>query len=243
MSGLSESHRRALGALGEDLARVFGRRLASLVAYQPAEHDEDASVHALALVETLRFDDLAACLPMIGGWRRHGLAVPLLLEAQEFRRTLDVFPLEYGGILARHEVIRGSNPFSDVAVDPADVRRACELQAKSHLIHLREGFLETEGGAAAIASLIAASARPFRSLLRHIIQLPVEGGAEPSSEPQTDAALAQQAERRIGIPAALVRDVLGSVRTGQASIADPTALLTRYLAAADRVWEYVDGWR
>jgi hypothetical protein len=27
------------------------------------------------------------------------------------------------------------------------------------------------------------------------------------------------------------------------SIAEPTALLARYIAAAERVWEYVDTWR
>lgn len=243
MPPLADSQRRALGSLGDDLARVFGRRLASLVAYRAAGHDGDTAVHSLALVDTLAFGDLVACLPLIGGWRRRGLAVPLLLEEEEFRRTLDVFPLEYGGILAHHEVIRGRNPFDGIGVDPADVRRACELQAKSHLIHLREGFLETEGDAAAIASLIAASAQPFRSLLRHITRLPVDGAAAGPDEPPTDAAVAQEAERRIGIPAALVRDVLSSVETGQASIADPTALLTRYVAAAERVWEYVDGWR
>ncbi len=37
------------------------------------------------------------------------------------------------------------DPFDGLAVDPADLRRACEVQARSHLLHLREGFIETEG--------------------------------------------------------------------------------------------------
>ena len=51
-------------------------------------------------------------------------------------------------------VVAGANPFASLAVDPADLRRACEVQARSHLLHLREGFLETRGRADALAVLI-----------------------------------------------------------------------------------------
>jgi hypothetical protein len=238
---VSAAHRPALDALAADLERVFGSRFVSLVAYPPAAQDDDALVHSLALVATLGFDDLHACLPLVAAWHRRGLAVPLLLEETEFRRTLDVFPLEYGGILANHDVVRGRNPFAGVRVDPNDLRRACELQAKSHLIHLREGFLETQGDPTAVARLIGASAAAFRALLSHIARLPEAG--HPSTVLTDDAAIAAEAEHRIGIPAALVRDVLASPTSGQTTIADPTALYARYLAAAEQVWEYVDAWR
>jgi hypothetical protein len=257
MAATSSTHRAALDALAADLERVFGARFVSLVAYPPAAQDADAPVHSLALVEALGFEDLHACLPLVAAWRRRGLAVPLLLEETEFRRTLDVFPLEYGGILANHDVVRGRNPFAGVRVDVKDLRRACELQAKSHLIHLREGFLETQGDAAGVARLMAASAPPFRALLSHIARLPPSRGfgeagspSRGSGEPDPpagalddDASIAAEAERRMGISAALVREVLASPTSGQTSIADPTALYVRYLAAAEQVWEYVDAWR
>ena len=242
MPAVSSAHRAALDALATDLERVFGARFVSLVAYPPAGRDDETHVHSLALVEMLGFADLHACLPMVAGWQRRGLAVPLILEDAEFRRTLDVFPLEYGGILANHAIVRGRNPFAGVRVDPNDVRRACELHAKSHLIHLREGYLETQGEAAAVARLIAASAAPFRALLTHIARLPEASHGSPENVYE-DAAVSEEAERRIGISATLVREVFASATSGQTSIADPTALFSRYLAAAEQVWEYVDAWR
>jgi hypothetical protein len=205
--------------LARDLGRLFGDRLTSLVTY--GERDEDGT-HTLALVERLTFKDLAACVPLTASWHRLGLATPLILTRDEFRRTLDVFPLEYGDIIARHTLLAGSDPFGTLSVPDADLRRGCEQRAKSHLIHLREGFLETEGNTGAIARLIAASAPAFRTLLAHLERL------EPG------------AARRADISEELVNEVAGAA---DATIADPSALLARYISAVERLWEYVDAWR
>ncbi len=81
---------------------VFGTRLQALVAYGLDAPSDPPVVHSLGLVDRLTFDDLAACVPLTSNWHRRGLAVPLLLEVDEFRRTLDAFPLEYGEIIADH---------------------------------------------------------------------------------------------------------------------------------------------
>ncbi|OFW09073.1 MAG: hypothetical protein A3H96_13535 [Acidobacteria bacterium RIFCSPLOWO2_02_FULL_67_36] len=229
-SSLTAEERAALDTLASDLRRVFGGRLHSVAAYglddRPAA---SRGVHSLAMVERLTFADLAACVPLAAGWTRRGLAVPLILERREFERTLDVFPLEYGEIIARHVIIAGTDPFAGAAVSSADVRRACELAAKSHLIHLREGYLESRGDARAVAQLISASAPAFGALLRNIARLEDHHGDD----------LATAAETQIGVPGALVREVLAA---SDSAIAEPTALLARYIAATERVWEYVDSW-
>ena len=231
---LSREERAALDGLAADLGRVFGGRLRSVAAYgleTPAAPPRP--LHTLALVDRLSFDDLAACVPLTSSWRRRSLAVPLILELEEFLRTLDVFPLEYGDIIAHHVIISGTDPFVDAHVAQSDVRRACELSAKSHLIHLREAFLETAGDADAVGRLIAASAPAFAVLLRNIAPL--------TDDRQSDVATA--AERQIGIPGDVVREVLKAGAGTRSSIAEPTALLSRYIAASERVWEYVDTWR
>src|SRR5574340_925708 len=136
---LSEKERLALERLAEDLARVFGPRLRTLVAYEPATAPaaRDRVVHSLALVDALSFDDLANMLTVVPAWHKSGLATPLILGRDEFQRTLDVFPIEYGAILARHVVVRGEWPRPAASVADADLRRACERQIKGHLIHLR----------------------------------------------------------------------------------------------------------
>jgi len=156
---LPRERRAALEALVGDLRAIFGSRLHSLVAYGLAGLEgEGAYVRTLALVERVTFDDLARALPLTAGWQQRGLAVPLLLSRHEFERTLDVFPLEYGNLIASHIVIAGDDPFAGVRVADVDRRRGCEQQAKSHLIHLREGFLETQGDPRKVVRLIASSA-------------------------------------------------------------------------------------
>ena len=231
---LTTDERAALDGLAAELRRVFGTRLQSVAAYGlEAQAASPRLLHSLALVERLSFADLAACVPLAAGWRRRSLAVPLILEREEFLRTLDVFPLEYGDIIANHVLVAGANPFTAARIAPADVRRACELSAKSHLIHLREAYMETGGDTQAIGRLIAASAPAFRTLLRNIARLADDH----------DSDIAGTAERQIGIPAPVVREVLSAGTGTHSTIAEPTALLARYIAAAERVWEYVDTWR
>jgi hypothetical protein len=205
--------------LAADLQRIFGTRLQSLVAY--GERDGDG-VHTLALVERLTFSDLTTCAPRMPEWRRAGAAAPLILTRDEFLRTLDVFPLEYGGIIANHTVIAGEDLLSGIHVNDADLRRGCELQVKSHLIHLREGYLETGGNPKTVGQLITASAPALASLLVNLHQL-------------DDGAAA-----RAGLTPELLKEIAGAA---DATIADPSALLARYVAGVERVWQEVDRWR
>ncbi len=203
-----------------DLRRIFGARLQSLVGYGTAGDQDDQ--HTLALVDQLTFQDFAACVPLVPVWRRAGFAVPLLLTRDEFLRTLDVFPIEYGDIIDRHVVLFGADPFAGMAVRETDLRRACEQQAKSHLIHLREGFLENGREPRAIARMISASAAPLRALVANLEHL--------------DAGIAARA----GLTPALLAEIAAA---DGSTISEPSALLARYIAAVERLWREVDGWK
>lgn len=220
---LSAADRAALDELVSDLRRVFDARLQSVVAYALDTRDDagdERALHTLVLAERVLFDDFAACVAHAVGWTRRGLATPLILSRDEFLRTLDVFPIEYGAILDSHIVLFGSTPFDGCLVNDADLRRAVELQAKSHLIHLREGFLETGGNAAAVGRLITASAPAYRALIENLGRLDPEFADE------------QEESARL----------LRELSTGS-TIADPTALLKRYIADVERIWQLVDAWR
>jgi hypothetical protein len=204
--------------LVSDLQRVFGARLQSLVAYGGMDPVGEG-VHTLALVESLTFQDLAACVPLVPMWQRAGFAVPLILSEHEFLRTLDVFPVEYGEIIAQHTVLVGDDPFAGMAVNESDLRRACELQAKSHLIHLREAYLENGRDPTSLRRMMAASAAPLRALVTNLERLD------------------SQITARAGLTPELVSDITHANTSG---ITDPSALLTRYIAAIEKLWRYVD---
>ena len=235
-SSLSPAVHDALAILARDLREVFGTRLQTLVAYglnrEPRDHD---GIHTLALVDRITFEDLAACAPASDRWERRGLAVPLLISRDEFLRTLDVFPLEYDAIITDHVIVEGPDVFAAVSVDELDLRRAIELQAKSHLIHLREAFVESGRDSARVARLITASARAFRVLLANIARL----NGRPA---HSDEEIARASAELVGLDATMLREVFAASVAATAAV-DPSALLSRYIAGTELIWRYVDSWR
>ena len=250
----------AVRALERDLRGIFGSRLQALAMYGQREalhaHDDhqahDHRAHArghhapptrtLAVVESMTRDDLRAAATRVEAWHDAGLATPLLLAAREFAQSLDAFPLEFGAILADHVVVSGDNPFASLRVDAADVRRAVEVQARSHLLHLREGYLETRGRADALSLLILQSAPAFAALVSSIARL--EGRADGNP-----AAAARHVERVVGDAGADAAPQQGAISrvvelagAHDLASADAEQLLPPYLDAIERIVGYVDGW-
>jgi hypothetical protein len=234
---------RALARLRTDLQEIFGTRFESLVLYGTHVHatagaSPRAPVHTLALVASLTYADLTACASRTRDWAGVGLATPLLLGADEFAASLDAFPLEYGAIIAHHQMLHGSDPFAGISVDPEDVRRACEVQAKSHLLHLREGFLETGGRGDAVARLIQGSIGSFTSLLINLATL--DSGNDRATTPD---ALARYAESRVKISGALITRLLALASQPLPSADEAIQLYPPYLDASDTLARFVDRWK
>ena len=161
----------AVTAIDRDLREMFGDRLRSVVAYAVTDRVPGTPQPMLVIVEALTPADLRDCAARVARWQESGLATPLFLETAEFPRSLDVFPFEFGAIIADHVIVSGENPFGGLQIDREDLRRACEVQARSHLLHLREGYIETQGRSDALAALITRSSGPLSALLRSVARL------------------------------------------------------------------------
>ena len=217
-----------LQTLDRDLRGIFGGRLQSLVRYGARAHQAAAQgaghhghhhvplIHTLAVVDTLTADDLRACAKRVTAWHDDGLATPLMLPASELERSLDVFPFELSAIIGDHAVISGRNPFEKLRVEPNDLRWACEVQARGHLLHLREGFVEARGRDDALAVLIVRSAPAWASLLENMARL----------------------EHR----SATTDDVTRLVGVKEISNDEAARIFPGYLESVERLTKQVDGW-
>jgi hypothetical protein len=223
---------RAYQRMAGDLRRVFGDRFVALVA--------GAAGSAAAFVREIRTDDLEAMGAIAGTWHRDAIATPLLMTPDELERSLDTFPGEYQALIDQHTVIDGVSPLAQARVQPADLRRACEAQARGHLIHLRQGWIDESGHGHGLAHLIERSAAPLRRVLTNLARL---SGETPDGDPM----LAAFAERRAGLPASLITAILAlEGGHGASHAAASQALVPRlgeYLAASERLWSYIDAWR
>lgn len=224
---------RAYHRMAADLRRVFTDRFVALVAGGPGV--------SAAFVARIEPDDLDALGPIADTWHHEGVATPLLMTSDEFRRSLDTFPAEYQALIDHHVVIDGISPLEGATVGPDDLRRACEAQARGHLIHLRQGWIEDGAHAHGLAHLIERSASPLRRVLTNLARLSNVTVAD-------DAALAAFADRTAGMPADLVTSILALDRMPHRSqaAAASRALVPRmpeYLAASERLWSFIDTWR
>ena len=224
---LPDPARKAFDRLIADARRVFGDRFVALVAYEPAA--------SLVFAASITTGDLEALGALAETWHRDGLRTPLVMTPAEFRRSLDVFPLEYQAILDRHLVLAGGSPFTDASIAAADLRRACEVQAKAQLIHLRQGWLESAGHSDDLAEVIERSAGPLRVLLANVARL----NGTPADDPD---GLARIAHQLIDMPADLVRALLALESAPERSHA-LVPRLPEYLAALERLWAFIDTWR
>jgi hypothetical protein len=235
----------AIATLERDLRGIFGERLHSFAVYgermrprHPSDDQhgahEEPPIQTLAVVDVLAERDLRACAERAATWHEAGLATPLLLAAREFERSLDAFPLEFGAMITDHRVVYGRDPFAAMAVESADIRRACEVQARSHLLHLREGYIETRGRADALSVLIVQSAAALAGLVTSVARLEIH-----TDDP---AAAARHAERALGVPPGAIADVVALATVQEISSQQAERLFPPYLEAVDKLVAYVDGW-
>ena len=154
----------ATETLATQLRDVFGDRLRMVAAFGHASH-------TVAVVDNVTAADLHKCAAYSDGWKKIGLAPPLVMPLGELSRALDAFPLEFSEILATRKLIAGTDLLADLKVSSEDLRRACEVQARSHLVHLREGYIEAGGDRKAAGRLLEAWKTPFRALLANVARL------------------------------------------------------------------------
>jgi hypothetical protein len=225
----------AVKDLEQDLAHLFGERLLSLVVYGSPLDRPGGLTPTLAVIEGLGTPDLAACAARVARWHDSGLATPLLLAPHEFPRALDVFPLEFGAILADHVVVAGTSPFTGARVDARHLRHACEVQARSHLLHLREGYVETGGRGDAIADLVNRSAEPLAALIRSVARL-------KGLTPDDLSTSVRDLERALGLTLPVFSAVVEQGGGRLPAADEARRLMAPYLEAAERLVRYLDRW-
>lgn len=213
-----------------DLQGIFGARLEAFVTYAPSVSPRPS----LALVRSLDLPDLSACAARVRRWHEAGAATPVLLTRHEFARSLDVYPVEFGEIIASHETHFGDDPFAGLAVAVGDLRRACEGQVRSLLLHVREDYMEAAGAARDVARVVVESAAEFRALLALLSRL--------DGQRLEHRALAAWAAERLQLDPKVVSDALHIAHDAERSGVDAGRLFPAYLAVLEQLARHVDEW-
>jgi hypothetical protein len=159
----------------------------------------------------------------------------MTMTVDEWRRSSDVFPMEYADILERHRVLHGAAPFDGISVSRENLRLQLEQQAMGKLLQLRQGALLAGTDGKRQAELIRASLSTIMVLFRAVLRL---HGERPSGG---NTAVAERVGQLAGFDAApFVRAVRHA--KGEQAIESAAAgeALSGYLEGVERLNQHLD---
>jgi hypothetical protein len=228
-----------LEELVAQLRAAFGAELRSVVLYGSAASGEhiprQSDYNVLVLVAALDVARLDAVASVVRAWSEAGNPPPFTLTTDEWRRSADIFPMEYSDIQERHRVLHGASPFDGVRVAPADLRRQLESEAMGKLLHLRQGVLAAGGDGRRQLELLEASKSTIMVLFRATMRL---HGQTPS--PDT-VELCREVGRLAGLDPNPFISVVRHAR-GEAKLkpGDARPLLTEYVRGVQHLVAHLD---
>jgi hypothetical protein len=233
-----------LDELVTQLRAAYGDRLSSVVLYGSAaggDHIPNRSDYNVLVLLAADGSDALSIAPSQGAtalaraWREAGNPPPMTMTLEEWRRSADIFPMEYADILDRNRVLYGAAPFEGITVSPADLRLQLEQQVMGKLLQLRQGALLAGTDGKRQTELVSASLSTMMVLFRAVLRL---HGEQPAAD---NAAVAERVGALAGFDAApfvrAVRHVRGAEKL---SSDDAGGVLSGYLAAIERLSRHLD---
>lgn len=238
-NGGGSSAAATAGEFAKRLRAVLGDNLAAAILYGSAARGQYQSgvsdLNVLVLLHQLDLATLTQCAEPARLWAEAGNPPPLLLSMDEWRRSADVFAIEYTDMEEAHQLLFGSDPFAEVQVRPEHLRLQCERELKSKLIQLREHLLLAGASPEALSQLLQRSLSTFLVLFRALLRL--AGEQVPRAHAEVVRVTAARAEFSAEPLLAILR-----ARTGEAALSPrlDDEVVSGYLAAVGQVVRWVD---
>lgn len=143
-------------------------------------------VNVLVLAKELApatIERLAPAIPREGGKKKKGVAFePLFLHRRQVEKSLDVFPIEWLEIQARHLLLEGEDVVAALQVPRTYLRLQCEQQLRGKFLRLRQDLLAHWNDEKALEESLAGSASSFAALFRTLLRL--RGETTPADTPK-----------------------------------------------------------
>ena len=223
----------------DDMKQVFGDDLQGIILYGSGARGEytagRSDLNFLVLLDDAGIHDLDRAFGIVSRWRKRNVAIPLFMTRDMILQSLDCYPVEFLNMQLHYVPVYGEDVLKGIAFDRGNLRLQLERELKGKLLHLRTGFLETEGKDKAIGRLIAISLTAFLSLFTALLYL--KGMAAPRDRRK----LIQEAAAVAGLDGGVfekcleIREKVRTPRGGEA-----LALFKSYLRDIGKLCEYVD---
>jgi hypothetical protein len=175
IEGLPDEIQKLLQNYVKDVKGVFGEQLEGMLLYGSAVRGEflpgRSNLNILLLVSSYDSAVLKQYSALHRQWSKEQIVVPLFLTEEELRMSAAVFPLEFLEIQEQHRVLGGRDPFIGFHVKADRLREAVVQGLMSHLLRLRQRYVEGGGSDDATTILLPLSITSTLPLLRGLQRL------------------------------------------------------------------------
>ncbi|MDO9230443.1 MAG: hypothetical protein Q7U03_12865 [Syntrophales bacterium] len=158
-----------------DYRKIFGEDLISIILYGSGAGGDyipgKSDLNFLITLTDRGIEGLDSALETVGRWRKRNIAIPLFMTHSYLAGSLDAYPVEFLNMKQRYKVVSGEDVLAPLVFDPQHIRLQLERELRGKLLHLRSGYLATEGKANKIRDLIGASLTAFVSLFSALLFL------------------------------------------------------------------------
>lgn len=197
-----------------------------------AEHSD---VNLLCVLGETSFAAVEALAPVVEWWGKQGHRPPLLMSAEEMRRSADLFSIEFLDMRRHYRVLWGEDVLKTLEIPMRWHRAQVEYELREKTILLRQRLLVVPRNDGAKWELLLRSLPAFGTLFRHtLIAL---GEAAVSSKREAAASLAG----KLGIDTSVFGELLEiRERKKDRKSANVDEIFARYLKLVEQVTSAVD---
>jgi hypothetical protein len=158
-----------------DYRKIFGEDLISIILYGSGAGGDyvpgKSDINFLITLTDRGIEGLDRVLETVGRWRKRNVAVPLFMTRSFLAGSQDAYPIEFLSMKRIYIVVTGEDVLAPIVFDPDHIRLQLERELRGKLLHLRSGYLATEGKTGKIRELIGASLTAFVSLFSALLYL------------------------------------------------------------------------
>lgn len=228
---INEFVERMRGAAGTNLlaAILYGSAAAG-------DYVSDYSdVNLLCVLRETSFASIEALAPAIEWWGKQKHRVPLLMGAEEMRRSADVFSIEFLDMRRHYRVLWGEDILKTLEIPMRLHRAQVEYELREKTILLRQRLLMVSGNAEAKWELLLRSLPAFATLFRHALIALGDAGA--GSKREAAGALAS----KLGVDTSVFGELLDiRERKTDRKAANVDEIFASYLKLVEQVTAAVD---
>ena len=223
----------------ERMRAAAGTNLVAAILYGSAaagDHIPDYSdVNLLCVLGETSFAAIEALAPAMEWWGKQKHRLPLLLSADEMRRSADVFSIEFLDMRRHYRLLWGEDILKTLEIPMRWHRAQVEYELREKTILLRQRLLMTSGNDEAKWDLLLRSLPAFGTLFRHALIALGDAGA--GSKRDAAAALAA----KLGIDTSVFGELLDiRERKRERKSAKVDEVFARYLMLVEQVTAAVD---